>query len=344
MVIGWMYVRGSRGGKVEGSRAVSSLACFLATGGGHTGGGAAEAPRGANSCLMTAPLLRMGGWTLTGRMFDFSPWTDVSIGASLVEACPSRHVGAFGRSAATLMSAPSGDSATERFNSRIRWTIKSTWLDAGDGVGEGEGVGSNSCSLGCNLCGVQGSPSSASSNWPSSPSWPLSSRMSRGEKGHGDTDDGRALAEKSACNPPGVPSRDERKSRTGDEVGGVSTVEEKHLGGVGIWWGGDDQTSMESATSLVGSAAGAGATWSALGVGNGAGGPRGVMVVEVVPSTEFTTEGATEGEGAREFNCPWAAKRGGTEIQASFSFGIMMGKMTRVRMIFPVSGSSSSIS
>ena len=44
MVIGRMYVRGSSGGKVEGSRAVSSLVGFLATGGGHTIGGAAKAP------------------------------------------------------------------------------------------------------------------------------------------------------------------------------------------------------------------------------------------------------------------------------------------------------------
>ena len=343
MVIGQMYVRGSRGGKVEGSRVVSSLVCFLATGGGHTGGGAAEAPRGANSCLITAPLPRIGGRTLTGRMFGFSPWTDVSIGASWVKACPSRRVGAFGRSAATLMSAPSGDAATECFNSRIRWTIKSTWLDAGDGVREGEGVGGNGCSLGCNLCEVQGSPSSVASNWPSSPSGPSSSK-SRGEKGRGDTDVDRALAERSVCNPTGVPSRDERKSRMGDEVGGISAVEGEHLGDVGIWWGGDDRTSTELATSLVGSAAGAGATWSALGVGNDIGSPRGIVVVKVVPSTEFTTEGATEGEGAREFNCPLAAERGGTEIQASFSLGIMIGKMTRVRMILPVSGSSSSIS
>ena len=56
MVIGRMYVRGNSGGKVEGSRAVSSLAGFLATGGGHTICGAAKAPRGANSCLIKAPL------------------------------------------------------------------------------------------------------------------------------------------------------------------------------------------------------------------------------------------------------------------------------------------------
>ena len=205
-------------------------------------------------------------------------------------------------------------------------------------------MGGNGCSLGCNLGGVQGSPSSASSNWPSSPSQPSSNGKSRGEKGRGDTDDGRVLAETSARNPTGVPVHDERKSCMGDEVGGISAVEGEHLGDVGIRWGSDDRTSTESATSLVGSAAGAGATWSALGVGKGVGGPREVVVVEVLPSTEFTTKGATEGEGVREFNCPWAAERGGTEIQASFSLGIMMGKMTRVRMIFPVSGSSSSIS
>ena len=205
-------------------------------------------------------------------------------------------------------------------------------------------MGGNGCSLGCNLGGVQGLPSSASSNWPSSPSQPSSSGKSRGEKSRGDTDDGRALAETSARNPTGVPSRDGQKSRTGDEVGGVSTVEGEHLGDVGIRWGGDDRTLTESAMSLISSTAGAGATWSALGVGDGIGSPREVMVVEVVPSTEFTTEGATKGEEVSEFNCPWAAGRGGTEIQVSFSLGIMMGKITRVRMIFPVWGSSSSIS
>ena len=205
-------------------------------------------------------------------------------------------------------------------------------------------MGGNGCSLGCNLGRVQGSPSSASSNWPSSPSWPLSSGKSRGERSCRDTDDGRALAETSARNPTGVPSHDGQKSRTGDEVGSISAVEGEHLGDVGIWWGGDDRTSMESVTSLVGWTAGAGATWSALGIGDGVGGPREVVVVEVVPSTEFTTKGATEGEGVNEFNCPWAAGRGGTKIQVSFSLGIMTGKITRVRMIFPVWGSSSAIS
>ena len=92
--------------------------------------------------------------------------------------------------------------------------------------------------------------------------------------------------------------------------------------------------------SLVGAVAGTGVTRSALGVGSGVGGPRGVMVVEVLPSTDFVVKG----EGAREFICPLTAERGGTEIQASFSLGMMIGKMTRVRIILPVSGSSSSIS
>ena len=90
--------------------------------------------------------------------------------------------------------------------------------------------------------------------------------------GHGDTNDGRVVAEKSACNPPGVSSRDERKSHTGDEVG-VSAVKGIHLGGVGVR-GGDDRTSVESATSLAGLTAGTGGTRSALGIGShGVGGP-----------------------------------------------------------------------
>ena len=116
----------------------------------------------------------------------------------------------------------------------------------------------------------------------------------------------------------------------------MGAVKGVHLGGVGVW-GGDGCTSSESATSLVGLAAGTGVTRSALGVGSGIGGPRGVVVVEVLPSTDC----AAKGEGAREFSCPLAAERGGTKIQASFSLGIMIGKMMRVRMILPVSGSSS---
>ena len=119
----------------------------------------------------------------------------------------------------------------------------------------------------------------------------------------------------------------------------MGAVKGVHLGGVGVR-GSDDCTSLESATSLISSAAGTGVTWSALGFGCGVGGPQGVVIVEVLPSTDF----AVKGEGAREFNCPLAAERGGTEIQASFSLGMIIGKMTQVRMILPVSGSSSSIS
>ena len=72
--------------------------------------------------------------------------------------------------------------------------------------------------------------------------------------------------------------------------------------------------------SLVGAVAGTGITRSALGVGSGIGSPRGVVVVEVVPSTGFVVKG----EGAREFSCPLAAERGGTEIQV-FSFSLMIG-------------------
>ena len=127
------------------------------------------------------------------------------------------------------------------------------------------------------------------------------------------------LAKRSACSPMGVSSRDKLKSHMGDEIGGVSAVRGVHLGGIGVR-GSDDRTSLESATSLVGVAAGTGITRSALGIGSGVGGPRGVVVVEVVPSTGF----AVKGEGAREFSCPLAAKRGGTEIQA-FSFSLMIG-------------------
>ena len=107
----------------------------------------------------------------------------------------------------------------------------------------------------------------------------------------------------------------------GDEVGGVGAVKGVHLGGVGVR-GGDGRTLLESATSLIGVAAGTGVTRSALGIGSGVGGPRGVVNVEVLPSTGF----AVKGEGAREFSCPLAAERGGTEIQtSSFSLGMIMG-------------------
>ena len=99
----------------------------------------------------------------------------------------------------------------------------------------------------------------------------------------------------------------------------MSAVKGIHLGGVGIR-GGDVRTSLESATSLVGLTAGAGVTRSALGGnGRGAGGPRGVVVVEVLPSSDFTAKG----EGVKEFSSPLTSKRGGIEI--TFSFSLMIG-------------------
>ena len=128
------------------------------------------------------------------------------------------------------------------------------------------------------------------------------------------------VAERSAFSPTGVSSRDEQKSCTGDEVG-VSAVKGIHLGGVGVR-GGDDCTSSESATSLAGSTAGTGVTRSALGIGGrNAGGPRGVVVVEALPSSDLMAKG----EGAKEFSSPLTSKRGGTEITFSFSFSLMMG-------------------
>ena len=100
----------------------------------------------------------------------------------------------------------------------------------------------------------------------------------------------------------------------------MSAVKGIHLGGISVQ-GGDDRTSSESATSLTGSTAGTGVTRSALGIGRGVGGPRGVVVVEVLPSSDFTAKG----EGAKEFNSPLMSKRGGTEITFSFSFSLMMG-------------------
>ena len=128
------------------------------------------------------------------------------------------------------------------------------------------------------------------------------------------------VAEKSAFDPTGVSSHDERKSRTGDEIG-VSAVKGIHLGGVGVR-GGDDRTSAELATSLAGLTAGTGVTHSALGVGGcGVGGPRGVVVVEVLLSLDLTAEG----EGANEFSSPLMSERVGTEITFSFSFSLMIG-------------------
>ena len=100
---------------------------------------------------------------------------------------------------------------------------------------------------------------------------------------------------------------------------GVSAVKGIHLGGVGIR-GGDDRTSLEAATSLVGVAAGTGITRSALGIdGHGGGGPREVVVVEVLPSSDFTAKG----EGAKELISPLTSERGGIKIM--FSFSLMMG-------------------
>ncbi len=48
------------------------------------------------------------------------------------------------------------------------------------------------------------------------------------------------------------------------------------------------------------------------------------MVVKVLPST--VTDFMAKGEGTKEFSCPLASERGGTEIQVlSFSLGIIMG-------------------
>ena len=88
------------------------------------------------------------------------------------------------------------------------------------------------------------------------------------------------------------------------------------LGGVGVRRG--DGTAM----ALVGSA-GTGSTRSAQGVGvvAGMGGPRGVVTIEVLPST--FTDFTAEGEDTNEFICPLAFKRGGTIIQSpSVSFGV----------------------
>ena len=126
------------------------------------------------------------------------------------------------------------------------------------------------------------------------------------------------LADKSACSPTGISARNERKSCTGDEIG-VSTVKGVHLGGVSVR-GGDDRTSLESLTSLAGMTASTGGARSALDIdGRGVGGPRGVVIVEALPSLEFTAEG----EGAKEFTSPLTSEREGTEI--TFSFSLMIG-------------------
>ena len=128
------------------------------------------------------------------------------------------------------------------------------------------------------------------------------------------------VTEKSAFDPTGVSSHDERKSHTGDEIG-VSAVKGIHLRGVSVR-GSDDRTLAESATSLAGLTAGSGVAQSALSIGGrGIGGPRGVVVIEALPSLEFTAEG----EGAKEFSSPLTSERGGTEIMFSLSFSLMMG-------------------
>ena len=99
----------------------------------------------------------------------------------------------------------------------------------------------------------------------------------------------------------------------------MSAVKGIHLGGIGVW-GSDVRTSLELSTSLVGLTAGAGITRSALsGDGRDAGGPRGVVVIEALPSSDFTAKG----EGAKEFNSPLTSERGGTEM--TFSFSLMIG-------------------
>ena len=117
----------------------------------------------------------------------------------------------------------------------------------------------------------------------------------------------------------GVSSRKGGKSRAGDEIGNVrGAVNGICLGGIGI------QRGDGTATSLIGSA-GAGSTGSAQGVGvvAGVGGARGVVTVEVLPST--LTDFAAKGEGTNELICPLAAKRGGIEIQSFSAFGVIIG-------------------
>ena len=143
----------------------------------------------------------------------------------------------------------------------------------------------------------------------------------------------------------GVSLHKGRQSRTGDEIGGIhdgihssvhGSVHGSAHGGVhggvhsadtgaclgGVDVRGDDDTSSGLVMSLI-SSAGTGSTWSAQGVDVvvGAGGSRGVVAVEVLPSayTDFTAKG----EGTNEFICPLASKRGGTKIQSfSISFGV----------------------
>ncbi len=55
MVIGHMYVRGSSDGKGRGPGVPYAIMDSFDAGGGHTILGAAEAPRGANNCLIKVP-------------------------------------------------------------------------------------------------------------------------------------------------------------------------------------------------------------------------------------------------------------------------------------------------
>ncbi len=118
MVIGQMCVRGNSGGKVQGSRAVNSLADFLTTGGGHITLGAATAPRGVNSCLIKVPLPVLQGnevhrllLATVDKAFGVSPWAKVSMGITSFEPCSSGWI----TTTATVLEGTvtaSGDTAT----------------------------------------------------------------------------------------------------------------------------------------------------------------------------------------------------------------------------------------
>ncbi len=103
-----------------------------------------------------------------------SLWSEVSNG--LVSSKPwfGEHFSASGELA--MAATASGDTllvlAPEvgRFVRRMCWTIWSTQLGEDDGGGDGEGDGGSGCSLGCSFGNSWVSPSSASSNWPSSSS------------------------------------------------------------------------------------------------------------------------------------------------------------------------------
>ncbi len=215
MVIGRTCVRSSSGGKGEGSRAVSSLAGFLATGGGRTILGAAKAPRGANSCLISAPLPRLEGgngaggtdslgvalWESSDTALSDSSWTDVSMGvSSFVPLSFGVFAAMVGMSSEAAAKMPV--SAARRLTSRIFCASMLTWLGTGEGVGDEGREGGNGCSQGGNSCGDgtgegigvggngcsqgsndRGSSSSASSNCPSS-----LSRFAHDGQRYGDTD------------------------------------------------------------------------------------------------------------------------------------------------------------